>query len=227
MKIALIEDRISRLEQYCEFDIKNYTVIDLITGVNFDNLKDDLCKNKFDILLQYNCIIAHRSAFTNEMRESLKSYCRNNKTPLVFFSGGISSSILNDKDFPYLQINSKDFYSSNLEVLIKSSIETNNINLLQLQFGNNWKLSLLLNLRNKLATDLNYRRMIENLPNFEIEDNLLIKRYIDLNINTALKNDILNTNTRDFIEESDIALISYEKLIKLYNYINIKINEYI
>ena len=38
MKIAIIEDRISRLDQYSEFDLKSSKEVSIITGIKFDEL---------------------------------------------------------------------------------------------------------------------------------------------------------------------------------------------
>src|SRR5690606_31481224 len=118
--------------------------VSIITGTEFDNLILALQSKDTDSLDKYDCIASHRSALSNEIRDSIKEYCKIKKTPLIFFSGGITSSVFKDIDFPFLHINSKDFYSLNLKLFIDDCEVNNGINLFILQFGKRWKLSLLL-----------------------------------------------------------------------------------
>jgi hypothetical protein len=45
MKIAIIEDRIGRLEQYTDFDLKKCKSVTIITGLEFDKLIVSLKSN--------------------------------------------------------------------------------------------------------------------------------------------------------------------------------------
>ena len=87
---------------------------------------------------------------------------------MIFFSGGITSSVLKDLDFPFLHINSKEFYSENLKLFIEAFEESNAVNLLVLQFGKKWKLSLLLNLRNNIAVALNKEALKVQFPDSKL-----------------------------------------------------------
>ena len=225
MKIAIIEDRIARLEQFTDFDLKKSKSVTIITGLEFDNLIDSLKINDTSKLDQYDCIASHRSALSNEVRDTLKEYCRNKKKPLIFFSGGITSSVLKDVEFPFLHINSKEFYSENLRLFIEACEEQNTVNLLLLQFGEKWKLSLLLNLRNNIAVALNKQELKAKLPDVEIDDSELIKRVRDLQINAAIKADLLHEKTENVFSGDDLSLVSFEQIQNIKYVLDRLINE--
>lgn len=212
MKIAIIEDRIGRLEQYTDFELKKCKSVTIITGLEFDSLIGSLKSNNTKPLDQYESIASHRSALSNEVRDTLKEYCRIKRKSLIFFSGGITSSVLKDLDFPFLHINSKEFYSENLKMFIEACDESNTVNLLVLQFGKKWKLSLLLNLRNNIAVALNKEVLKVQIPDVEIEDNELIKRVRDLQINTAIKADLVNEKTEVIFSGDDLTPVSYDQV---------------
>lgn len=215
MKIAIIEDRIGRLEQYTDFELKNCKSVTIVTGLEFDNLISSLKSNDTSQLEQYDCIASHRSALSNEVRDTLKEYCRIKRKPLIFFSGGITSSVLKDVEFPFIHINSKEFYSGNLKMFIEACDEKNGVNLLVLQFGKKWKLSLLLNLRNNIAVALNKQTLKLQFPAFEFDDSELIKRVRDLKINTAIKADLINEKTKVIFSSDDLTPVSYDQVLDL------------
>lgn len=225
MKIAIIEDRIGRLEQNTDFELKKCKSVTIITGLEFDNLIGSLKKNDTKPLDQYECIASHRSALSNEVRDTLKEYCRKNRKPLIFFSGGITSSVLKDEEFPFLHINSKEFYSENLKMFIEACEENNAVNLLVLQFGKKWKLSLLLNLRNNIAVALNKQVMKVQFPNVEIDDSELIKRVRDLQINSAIKADLVHEKTENIFFGNDLSPVSFEQIKDIKYVLDRLINE--
>ena len=225
MKIAIIEDRIARLEQFTDFNLKKSKSVVIITGLEFDNLVYSLTINDTSKLNQYDCIASHRSALSNEVRDTLKDYCRNKKKPLIFFSGGITSSILKDVEFPFLHINSKEFYSENIKLFIEACEEQNTVNLLLLQFGEKWKLSLLLNLRNNIAVALNKQELKAKLPDVEIDDSELIKRVRDLQINAAIKADLLHEKTENVFSGDDLSPVSSEQIRNIKYVLDRLINE--
>jgi len=225
MKIAIIEDRIPRLEQFTDFELKQCKSVTIITGLDFDNLIGSLKSNNAKPLDQYECIASHRSALSNEVRDTLKEYCRINRKPLIFFSGGITSSVLKDLDFPFLHINSKEFYSENLKLFIEAFEESNAVNLLVLQFGKKWKLSLLLNLRNNIAVALNKEALKVQFPDSEIDDSELIKRVRDLQINNAIKADLINEKTNVIFSVDDLTPISFDQVQEIKYVIDRVINE--
>ena len=225
MKIAIIEDRIVRLEKYVDFDLKKCKAVTIITGLEFDNLIGALKSNDTKPLDEYECIASHRSALSSEVRDRLKEYCRIRRKPLIFFSGGITSSVLKDLDFPFLHINSKDFYSENLKMFIEACDESNAINLLVLQFGKKWKLSLLLNLRNNIAVALNKETLKVQFPDSEIDDSELIKRVRDLQISTSIKADLMNEKTKFIFSGDDLTPVSYGQVQDMKYVLDRVINE--
>lgn len=172
--IALIEDRIGRMNQFIDFDIKSIENIEIITETDLSDLKIDLDGGITSKLDMFDCLIFHRSALTNTQREIIKIYCNTNKKPLVFFSGGISSSFYNDSTFPYLHINSRDLYSNNLKMFSDHANQQNNINLLILQYGSKWKTNQLLLIKENLNLRFQLkkiRRIIDlSIPKNQIKD---------------------------------------------------------
>lgn len=193
MKIALVEDRIGRMEKFIVFDIKSIENIQIITETDLSDLKIDLDQAITSRLDIFDCLVFHRSALTNTQREIIKTYCKTNKKPLVFFSGGISSSFYNDSTFPYLHINSRDLYSNNLKMLSDYSIEQNSINLLILQYGAKWKTNQLLIIKENLNLIFYLNK---------------IKRITDLNIP---KNQIKDFEL-DWLDKGDFSEISEEQI---------------
>jgi hypothetical protein len=193
MKIALVEDRIGRMEQFIVFDIKSIENIQIITETDLSDLKIDLDQGITSKLDIFDCLVFHRSALTNPQREIIKTYCKTNRKALVFFSGGISSSFYNDITFPYLHINSRDLYSNNLKMLSDYSKQQNSINLLILQYGAKWKTNQLL----LIKENLNLRFQLKK-----------IKRIADLNIP---KNQIKDFDL-DWLDKDDYLEITEDQI---------------
>jgi hypothetical protein len=201
MKVALIEDRIDRLNNYADERIRKIDFLEIITGDNFTKLHDKISKNEMTDLLGYGCLMIHRSAFDVDQRSSIISFCEKETIPLIFFSGSISPNRYRLVKIPILYINSKDFYSEN-QLLFLAEIKTNNVvNLLILQFGNRWKLNRLLNVRN----DINYSVHLKK-----------IRRLVDLNLDKSLVSELsvldglewLNGNATDNVSGAQVEKLS-------------------
>lgn len=205
MKIALVEDRIRRMENSIGFEIKTVTMIKIITEGHLDDLLSELNRRQTTVFQQYDCILAHRSAFNIEQRDVIKDHCREMKKPLVFFSGGVSSSIFNDEEFPYLHINVKDFYSKNLTCFIEEAQKNNKINLLILQFGVKWKLSLLLSLRNTLILKIQ-RNSINWID--------------DISINELIRQEIISKFELPWLQEGEDQCVTNEQVIEFSKKLN-------
>jgi hypothetical protein len=225
MKIAIIEDRIGRLEQFIEFDILKHKSVRLITGPDFEKLIGSLNVKETKDLDQYSCIAVHRSALTNELRDTITEYSKARNKPLIFFSGGITSSVFKDLDFPFLHINSKDFYSSNLKLFIDNCEQNNSVNLLMLQFGNKWKLSLLMNLRNNIVVAQNKNDLKYIYPDIEFDERELIKRVRDLQINSLIRQDLITEKTKSILTANDFMSITNEHIKEVKSVINHLIND--
>jgi hypothetical protein len=144
-RILLIEDRVERqskftddtgidLEQYCSF-LDNRTTLDKSS------------------LSAYETIITHRSAFGNDdenLLDYLKKHCEETGTSLVFFSGGISSTYYSKGKYEFLLLNSKSFYSQNLQLFLDDVKEGKDANVLLLGYGKQWKFNILLNTLEKI-----------------------------------------------------------------------------
>ena len=145
----------------------------------YHSIIDDIKNNNID-WTQYSTILIHRSGFETQ-REILKNICQENKIKLVFFSGGISSTFYTDKPYEFLQLNSKDLYTKNLELFL----ESNKNNLLELAYGDKWKINILLNNLEKINKFIednklngNQEKVLYSDFSTEIEIDLL-KRFIE------------------------------------------------
>jgi hypothetical protein len=119
----------------------------------------------------------------------------------VFFSGGISSVLIQNIDKNYLlTINSKDFYSENLHEFLKN----NEKNLMILAFGRNWELNLMF-------------RLAEKLSNYNSDE---IFEFQEIS-------DITSWEKKMFFDGySDDRMLNKEDIIKKINEINKKIEEF-
>jgi hypothetical protein len=147
-KILLIEDRAKRQERFMDdtgIDLSKYSdILDNETDKNYY----ELILNEGINLSQYDIIISHKSIGGNsKVIDKLKEHCKKTNTPLILFSGGISANYYNDDDnFIEMEINSKTFYSQNLEIFLKA-VKSENENILMLAYGKRWELNILLNFR--------------------------------------------------------------------------------
>ena len=152
-KVILIENRPTRQKIYLpnqEKDQEKLLKMHFLTHYSND-IKNDLNKKDFNFLLGFDLIMIHRS-FLNELSNgsavnAIVKLCEQHQKDLIYFSGGISaSSFIQQDEFNFLLINSKDFYANLLDFLdgyYNGEIE----NLLELKYGKTWKLTYLLRLR--------------------------------------------------------------------------------
>ncbi len=139
-KILLIEDRVER-----QLKFANDTGIKLQKYNDFLDRKTKLEKSCLD---EYSTIITHRSAFGDadeNILDYLKKYCEETGTNLVFFSGGISSIYYSNAKYSFLLLNSKSFYSKNLQLFLEDAKQNGDSNILLLGYGKHWKINILLN----------------------------------------------------------------------------------
>lgn len=150
MNILLLEDRVNRMKQFVDFNLESYSCIDLIRGDDLNNKLLKINENEFTDFNIYDCLIFHSSAISARQKSNLKTYCKQEGKNLVFFSGGITTSYYTDNQHPFLNVNSKLFYSKNLQMFLDDAIEKGICNLLMIQYGFKWQLNLLLNYRNNI-----------------------------------------------------------------------------
>ena len=203
-KIILLEDRPIRQEVFTNLLNKDSNSFPSLTNIGGGNDFLKFKENIFDdisVFDNYKTIMIHRSALSNDERAKLIDYIGNNEKLLVFFSGGISSTLFQQVGKgQLLTINSKDFYSENLLLFI----ENNGREALELAFGKNWKLSLLIDANEKLSfyilgySNLKPLQIVRdelNLPNwisniyFKSEENLIEKENL-LKIRNKILSDI-------------------------------------
>jgi len=143
--ILLIEDRVER-----QIKFTDDTGINLEQYGSFLDNRTTLDKSS---LKEYETIVTHRSAFGNDdenILDYLKKYCEETATNLVFFSGGISSTFYSKGKYEFLLLNSKSFYSRNLQLFLDDVAEGKDANVLLLGYGKQWKFNILLNTLEKV-----------------------------------------------------------------------------
>jgi hypothetical protein len=150
-KVILIEDRPNRQVDFLKRinkDLDEISILENICGFEkFNHYKEILSSGSLNELDKYQVIIFHRSALSGSERLRLIDFSRKNAKTLVLFSGGISSVTLQKLGAgTLLTINSKDLYSYSLINYLKSK----ELNVLELAFGENWKINLEANLLDKL-----------------------------------------------------------------------------
>jgi len=156
-QVLLLEDRIPRQENFLRNlneDIFNKYALLIDNKINgsFGDIKQKFSEKDFSILEGYNCIALHYSAFDKEVTNAIYELCKKQKKSLIYFSGGISSSFLDESNgFSFLTINSKTFYSKNLIIFLENIKNNKKINIGLLSFGDKLELSLLLSLRQQLS----------------------------------------------------------------------------
>ena len=153
--ILLIEDRVDRQKYFM-----SETDIDLD---RYSDVLDNMIKSKYHEFVQkikadttdldkYTVIVSHKSAFGDDnigILQKLENHCRQYNKPLVLFSGGTDTNYYENIDFELLELNSKLFYSDNLQRFLKET-EEGTSNILTLAYGKQWKLNILLNVLEKI-----------------------------------------------------------------------------
>lgn len=204
MRVILIEDRTVRKELFLsrsEIGFTDYDFFSEVSPKEFTQLKSDLKKGDLSFFKDCDVILTHKSAFTLNEQDALSALGKS----VVYFSGGISQSFYLEFPSPTLHINSSDFYSSNLVHFLERIAKTDEIEMLILQFGDKWKLNLLLNLRDKLK-QLIYRNEGKDLypEDFDLVFNDKVLSIIE---SEQLKSDMLKLQNQG-LSSGDIILLS-------------------
>lgn len=204
MRVILIEDRIVRKDLFLsrsEIDFTKYDFFREVSPKEFTQLKSDLKTGDLSFFKDCDVILTHKSAFTLNEQDVLSALGKS----VVYFSGGISQSFYLEFPSPTLHINSSEFYSSNLVHFLERIATTGEIEMLILQFGDKWKLNLLLNLRDKLK-QLFYRNEGKDLypEDFDLVFNNKIVSIID---SEQLKNGLTQLQ-REGLDWRDLGLLN-------------------
>jgi hypothetical protein len=157
-QVLFIEDRPKRQVQFLPNGEDDLKKIKEIKGV--DLKKEEECKEIFESVNNgdtneiegYDLLLFHRSALKQKGLNTLREYCKENYTPLILFSGGVSQFNFQNEEFPFLILNSKDFYSPRLIEFLENFVNDQVENIPEL-LGDNWKLSFLMKYRNLLFID--------------------------------------------------------------------------
>ena len=156
---VIIDDRVSRQDNYLKED---KVKLESIEGLTFSEEFD----TDFTKLDQYSLIAIHRTILEERnLLLAFKDYCKKNNKYLVTFSGGVSNDTFYD-DY-YVELNSITFYNIDRLYAFFNDfcIEDNEVHLLMLVYGSNWKLPYLIEYNHII---LQYG---DNVPP-EIEDRL-------------------------------------------------------
>ncbi|SDZ92890.1 hypothetical protein [Bizionia paragorgiae] len=150
-KVILIEDRPNRQINFTKKlnkDLNKISILENVCGFEkFNTYKKILSSSNLSQLDDFQVIIVHRSALSANERLRLVDFAKKNSKTLVLFSGGISSVTLqNIGNGILLTINSKDLYSNSFI----NYLENDDLNILLLAFGENWKINLEVSLLDKL-----------------------------------------------------------------------------
>jgi len=204
MKIMLIDDRTIRQTRFTEetgIDLNTpNSILDNYSAKKYDELLLEFRNNNYTRLNNYDVIITHRSAFDNinsTVLDELKKVCadEDKKKSLVFFSGGISSTTYLKMPFEFLLINSKTFYSENIEQYINEPK-----NILQLAYGKKYNIAIMLNILEKINLFVG-----SNLNNEEISFRKFKRETGIESINHLIKYDPPNST---ILKTSDLQMLT-------------------
>lgn len=193
-KIILIEDRPNRQIQAMGTDQVNR----LQNIEELDIPSQDECKqiieeantgNKPAILVEYQLIIAHKSAFNAQAREFLQSFCHANKIDLIFFSGDFSPTSFKNDEHQLLWLDVKDLYTAQLIDFIVKYTQGQIQSLLELVYGDSWKLELLMQYQSLRTL---YAQAQHHEEKFRIKDKMeMIEESLELDLDkTSLDSEI-------------------------------------
>jgi len=218
--IILIEDRITRQAIFLKKFGKNPAELEnefenlknIAGGQEFDDFKNKIESQDWSALDEYKVLILHRSAFAQSSRQSIIQYCKERKKRLVFFSGGISASVYSESiGFPFLTLNSQDFYSNNLVTFLNHA-KQGDYNLLILSFGERWELNILMNLNLKIVKLLNHENLGAKISKEEVIQKISLE---GLAKQTLKKNNIeIDWLDNDLINDPKKKLLGLQKDLK-------------
>ena len=158
MKAILIEDRKERQNLFIKefkFDLNGYEdVLYNATDKKYEKIYEELKKENYHFLNDYDVIISHKSAFEGDNSSiifRLENFAKNNNKKLIFFSGGIDTVYYyKENEFEHLELNSMIFYSKNLKMFL-DELKNNKLHILILAYGKKWKVNIFIEVLDKLA----------------------------------------------------------------------------
>lgn len=175
IKAILIEDRVHRQKNLLGENLNELIkpfLTNISGGQEFADIQKSLINKEFFVLDEFSVIMLHRSAFDTNTRNGLIDYLRKTEKKIVFFSGGISGcQVSKIGNLEFLLINVNQFYSENLILFLKNEVQ----NLQELAFGNNWRISNLVDVYDKLIL---YTKSFIKKPWMTIEIDLKLNSWI-------------------------------------------------
>jgi hypothetical protein len=175
IKAILIEDRVHRQKNLLGENLNELIkpfLTNISGGQEFADIKKSLINKEFFVLDEFSVIMLHRSAFDTNTRNGLIDYLRKTEKKIVFFSGGISGcQVSKIGNLEFLLLNVNQFYSENLILFLKNEAQ----NLQELAFGNNWRISNLVDVYDKLIL---YTKSFKGKPWVTIEVDLKLNSWI-------------------------------------------------
>ena len=155
----------------------------------------------FQYCNEFSLMAFHKSwLVSNTLTTSIEEYAKREQKFLVVFSGGIGQTILLN-NYKYLSINSALFYTERLPKFIETYAISDNIEypLLQLLYGNNWKLPIYMRYRQILWKGLSVED--QEYMEFELNYGQLTKQFsasttddILNKLDNTIKNEIIKMN---------------------------------
>jgi hypothetical protein len=151
-RAILIEDRVFRQKNYLGDNLNKLMNLDNLLNVSggegFTIIKERFLSDDYTLINDYDVLMIHRSAFDTEIRNKIISNIGDSNKDLILFSGGVSGcSFTSIKKAQLLVMNVDQFYGSNLFLYVQNGCA----NLLELAFGENWRLSVLLEAYDRLS----------------------------------------------------------------------------
>lgn len=172
-KILLIEDRPGRQAQFL-----NREEIDHLNSLNDLNMpQEHKCREwlnninskEFEKVDGYDLLIIHKSSLKPIGLANLREICKTGRINLILFSGGLSQVLFQTMKFQFLSINSSDLYTGRLREFLENYSKGETDSLLELIYGEQWKLEILLRYR---QLKMRYKAESNDEVKFELEDEL-------------------------------------------------------
>lgn len=157
-KILIIDERMERKKILMResdlsmlYDFEQEGVLCILSSLPFSS-KSPI--NELDTAFaDYSIVAIHRTLMqTENVMNIIDEYFRNSKKPFIIFSGGTSVNDFSNNSLR-LSVNARDFYSSRLIGFIEKLKNGTTPTLLELLYGEFWRLPLLLEYRNLLWRD--------------------------------------------------------------------------
>lgn len=199
-KTILIEDRVFRQKNYLGNNLNKLMNFDNLRNISggegFTIIKEQFLSDDYTLINDYDVLMIHRSAFDTDIRNKIISTIGETNKDLILFSGGVSGcSFTNIKRAQLLVINVDQFYGSNLFLYLQNGCT----NLLELAFGENWRLSVLLEAHDRLSFYIKDYSSPKPLTRIES----------DIEINDWIKNDYFR-ELKGMIAAEDLKLVLYK-----------------